>query len=309
MKKFIKLISIFLLPLFILWGLFEVSLRKIPNDYIIKREFLDKNSNILEVLFLGSSHAFRGINPVYIQQKSYNASYVSQSLDLDFEILMKYKENWSNLQTIVIPISYFTLFSNLKNNSESWRVKNYCIYYHLFISIHLSDYFESLSLDIKTNLNRIKSYYFKHKNQTTTDENGYGKFIGTNELIKSGVEAANRHTKNNQQQFLSNLKTLNSIINFSKKRKLNVIFYTPPAYQSYIKNLNKTQLNITFSTLKRITNKNKNVYYFNFLTHNEFISNDFYNADHLNSMGAKKLTQLINLKIDSIQKISIQEKQ
>ena len=111
MKKFLKFILLFTLPIFILGLSSEYILRKIPNDYLLKKEFLDNNSDSIEVLFLGSSHAFYGVNPAYLSLNSFNAAIVSQTLDYDFEILKKYRNNWSNLECIVIPISYFSLYS------------------------------------------------------------------------------------------------------------------------------------------------------------------------------------------------------
>ena len=88
---------LFILPLIIIVLSFEILLDKIPNDYRYKKEYLDQNSDRIKVLFLGSSHVYFGINPTYISLNSFNASYYSQSLDYDFEILKKYSNNWSQL--------------------------------------------------------------------------------------------------------------------------------------------------------------------------------------------------------------------
>src|SRR5271157_1481724 len=105
MSKFISGVLMFLAPLFLLGVSMEILLRNIPNDYTYKKGYLDERSDNIEVLFLGSSHAFFDINPVYIKSNSFNASYVSQPLDYDYEILKKYDGHWSRLRTIVIPIS------------------------------------------------------------------------------------------------------------------------------------------------------------------------------------------------------------
>ncbi|HRB69044.1 MAG TPA: hypothetical protein PLC92_02955, partial [Chitinophagales bacterium] len=76
----------------------ELLLRDIPNDYSFKKNYLNTNSNNIEVLFLGSSHIYYGINPEYISQKSFNAAHISQSLNFDLAILEKYKDRWTNLK-------------------------------------------------------------------------------------------------------------------------------------------------------------------------------------------------------------------
>ena len=80
-------ILLFLIPVIASGILLETFLRQIPNDYTLKREYLDKNSDSVQVLVLGSSHAIHGINPALMNKRSFNAANWSQSLDYDLEIL------------------------------------------------------------------------------------------------------------------------------------------------------------------------------------------------------------------------------
>ena len=68
----------------------EVLIQNIPNEYSYKKSYLDSNSNEIEVLFLGSSHVYYGVNPEYISANSFNASHIAQTLDYDYAILKKY---------------------------------------------------------------------------------------------------------------------------------------------------------------------------------------------------------------------------
>ena len=92
MKLFVNKTTLYLFPILILLLLIEVLTRAIPNDYTYKRDYLNNNSNIIRVLFLGNSHAYYGVNPAYINQNSFNAAYVSQSVNYDYQILKKYKD-------------------------------------------------------------------------------------------------------------------------------------------------------------------------------------------------------------------------
>ena len=65
MKTFIYKLMIFIIPVFFLALTIEVLIRLIPNDYLLKKDYLDKNSDKIEVLILGSSHSFFDLNPVY----------------------------------------------------------------------------------------------------------------------------------------------------------------------------------------------------------------------------------------------------
>lgn len=300
MGKFIKNVLIFFLPIILLGSSMEILLRRIPNDYAYKANYLDENSKNIKVLFLGSSHAYYGINPNYIPENSFNASYVSQSLSYDYEILEKYRNRLDSLEYIVIPISYFSLFFDLGSSSESWRTKNYSLYYGI-TSSNISDYFELLSNKTDINVERIKLYYWLGQTNISCSELGWG--LGFNlknrsksrqDLIESGQVAAERHyTVSSETNLSGNLDILNEFIQYASEKSVQIIFYTPPAYYSYIENLNKIQLDYTITTMTQLDEKYQNVNYVNYLNDTSFTEIDFFNADHLDELGAEKLTKKI----------------
>ncbi|HWY10652.1 MAG TPA: hypothetical protein VN026_04960, partial [Bacteroidia bacterium] len=174
MKNFLKYTLLFALPIFILGGTLEVLLRNIPNDYSLKKEFLDKNSDSIKVLFLGSSHAFYGINPSNFGSSSFNASNVSQTLEYDLEILKKYKNNWHDLECIAVPVSYFSLFVKQDQGAESWRMRNYAIYYGITASKRIGDYSEALGNKLSIILTRLYSYYINGNPNLSSSNLGWG---------------------------------------------------------------------------------------------------------------------------------------
>lgn len=302
MKKFIKHTLIFLLPILALLITSELLLRNIPNDYSYKKRYLDLKSNEIEVLYLGSSHIYFGINPEYSKFNSFNAAHISQSLNFDVAILEKYINNWSKLKYILIPIDYFSMYTTLESGIEKWRVKNYSIYYN--INCKSSNYklnFEILNGQLKTNLDRLKSHYLNNSTDVTCNKLGWGiSYSSKNgkDLIETGKTAAKRHTKdiNENPFFEENINTVNELIEFAKKSKVKIIFLTCPAYKTYADNLEQKQLNNTINIISQIADKNSNTIYFNLLNDKTFNAEDFYDADHLNEKGAKKLT----IKIDSL---------
>lgn len=281
---------------------FELLLRDIPNDYSFKKNYLNTNSNNIEVLFLGSSHIYYGINPEYISRKSFNGAHISQSLTFDLAILEKYKDRWENLNYIIIPIDYLSMYSTLEDGIENWRVKNYVIYYDISTNGNYWSGFEIFNGKLPSNISRAKSYLFKGKSDITCNKFGFGTNYNSKDskdLIETGKTASKRHSielENNQTTFSKNIQTINSIIEFANSHNLKIIFITCPAYSSYRENLNPIQLDNSVNIIKKLSAENKNTAYYNFFTDKTFIANDYYDADHLNEIGAKKLT----LKIDSI---------
>lgn len=306
MKHFLTKVIIISLP--ILFGaiLMEILLRNTPNDYLFKKQYLDNNSSEIETLILGSSHSFYGFNPKYFSSNTFNASHVSQSLNFDFEILKKYQDKLKNLKTVVLPISYFTLYHKLISSSESWRVKNYVIYYGLNLSKSLVHHSEVLSNQFNVNIKRIVSYYLFTNSPISCTDLGWGtRFNSKNakDLANTGKTAAKRHTKDinsdkYQEIFNDNILILNSILKWCEKNNINVLLLTPPAFETYRKNLNQEQLEKNLITARNICFKYENCKYYNLLDDTSFVTIDFFDADHLSESGAMKLSVLINGKIN-----------
>lgn len=306
MKRFVIKTIYISLPILGVAILMEILLRNTPNDYLFKKQYLDKHSSEIETLILGSSHSFYGFNPEYFSSNTFNASHISQSLNYDFEILKKYQDQFKNLKTIILPISYFTLFGKLEAGSESWRVKNYIIYYDLNSSKSLIDYSEVLSNRINVNIKRIASYYLLGNSTISCSDLGWGTSYNSKnarDLAETGKTAAKRHTRDDinsdkyQEIFNDNILILNSIIQWCKKNNVSVLLLTPPAFETYRQNLNKEQLKIAINTTSDICSKYENCIYENLLNDTNFVAVDFFDADHLSEIGAKKLSELINEKI------------
>ena len=312
MKKFISKTIFFLLPILVLAVIMEISLRAIPNDYKQKRNYMDSHSDEIEVLVLGSSHSLYGINPKYFSQKTYNMAYVSQSLDLDYKILEKYQDRFKNLKTIIVDISYFSLYVTLETGLESWRAKNYNIYYDIPTS-KATNNFEVLTNKLDINYSRMKSYYTKKiKNDkafidSTFTAKMYNGWISlkpaktTDDLEETGVAAAERHTyditeRSKVEIHDEQINVLGKIVNWSKQKNVKVVFVTTPTYKTYYSRINADQWGNTHKIIEYLCRKNSNCQYINLLKNegNLFTEKDFSDADHLSETGAEKMSKLIN---------------
>lgn len=300
MKKFLIYVLKIILPIFIFLLVLEITLRKIPNDYQLKKEYLDKNASEIITLILGSSHTFYGINPDYFSKKTFNAAYVSQSLDLDYEILKTYESKFKKLKTVIIPISYFSLFETLETDIEKWRMKNYVLYYDLPIKTDLNNQFEILNSDIKSNLKKTIKHYVLHKSFITSSNLGWGtNFNSKDKKEIKGEFTAKKHTVKNFDLLKNNLKSLQNIINLCRKKNISIIFITTPTHSSYYKYLNQIQLEKKHKVINNLVNTNSNCTHINLMYSNSYNDDDFFDADHLNEKGAKKLSLFLdNFKTD-----------
>lgn len=300
MKKFVFKTSIFLILILFVLALLEYSLRVIPNVYSYKNQYLENNSKEIELLVLGNSHAFKGVLAEDLMPNGFNASYISQTLNLDFLIFHKFKSRLTNLKYLVINISYPSLFSSLKENKEKWRLKNYNIYYGFNESSNIENYFELLSNSKMYTLSRFKGYYFDKLNTISCSKYGDELSSLTNNFKKTGVEAAARHTNDELLYYKGYIAELNEIIEYANLNKIKVVLITTPVYKDYLENLNNKQLMLMNDTVDSIVDYNLNTYRFNYMIDNDFIEDDFYDSDHLNRNGALKLTKKLKYYIDTL---------
>lgn len=299
MSRFLLRVLLFFIPLLILFGIFEGLIRNIPNDYARKYQFYKNNAADYHTWVLGSSHGYYDVYPEFFAKKTYNGAHISQTYEYDYKLYMKFSKRFKNLKVLIIPVSYFSFTSRLQNSVESWRVKNYSIYYKLFSNLKISSYFELLNGTLETNFDRVISFYRDSIGNITSSSLGNGldyTFENRLDLQETGKVSAARHTAQNFDEYEFNLKMLRNIIEDCEKKNIKVLLFTPPAYETYKVSLNKEQLDISINAAIELQSEYSFVKYLNFFNDASFVTEDYYDADHLNERGAEKLS----VKLDSI---------
>ncbi len=299
MKKFIRYVSIFIFPLLLILVICELLIREIPNDYIVKKKYLEKNVSDIKILCLGSSHGYYDLNPSYFKENCYNAAYVSQPVNYDYKIYQKYNQQLISLKWIILPVSYFTFFSKIETSPESWRIKDYSIYSGLNGRYGQFMHYEMLTYGLSINLKRIFHYYSdKANSDLTCSDLGFGIKFGTikkKNLDSTGYTAALRHTKSLDKAYYEyNKKIVEDLILLARGHGVKIIIFIPPAWHTYVENMDKNFLNMALNTVDAICRKYPNVICLNYLNDNSFQYADYYDADHLNIKGSIKLSTRID---------------
>lgn len=278
-------------------GIFlEVLLQRIPNDYAFKNSHLVHHANEIETLYLGNSHIFYGIDPSYLSGKTFNAALISQSQDYDLNILKLYENNWISLKQIVVPVDYFSLFFNLDTGIESWRRKNYTIYYGMPDWV-TSNHFELSSEKLKHNIKRAYGYYRHGKSDLSCNALGWGNGYNSTKqknLRQSAVEAMARHTAQDWGLLAQNSLILKQIVNWADQRGIQVVLISTPVHQSYRDLMDEQQWKTTLGTIARLQKQHPGLRYINLTESPDFTAMDYYDADHLNELGAQKLSLKCN---------------
>lgn len=304
MKRFIYTIIVFIIPLLLLFGVLEYGLRNIPNDYAYKRQWLDKNISSVQILTIGSSLGYYGIRSQYLPGNAFNAAHVSQSIKYDEFIFNNYIESADSLRLIIWPISYFNLPYDLEEDDNAWwRVKSYCIYYDCPYHPYEIKYNSEVMAGEKVfqEISRVYKHLFTDYTECYCDSLGFGinyeKSKRIDNWYDTGLESAVRHTWNLEEKkdiIASNKQRVNAVLQKSSEKGIRVLILTPPSCQSYYDNLDQKQLRLVTDFLDSVALAYDNTEYFNLLTDSRFNEDDFYDAVHLATEGATKLTEIIS---------------
>ncbi len=294
-------VLLFLLPVMVVFVLLEIALRAMPNDYKVKSAYLEEHAEEIEVLILGSSHAYYGIDPEYFSDPCFNAAFYSQTLRYDLEIVKKYQSRFEHLNTIILPISYFSLFSQLETGNAPYMVKKYNLYMGMDVSPALKDHMELLGIQLRKNLRKLGDYYLRGEDPITCTELGWGtthNSIDNQDLEKTGASASLRHTLLIEnaagEQEKENLESLRQLTGICHEKGIHLLLVTLPAYETYAQRLKSEHLDYMQEALNTLIDGNANLLYLDLLNDPAFAREDFYDADHMNEKGTQKLSLILN---------------
>ena len=296
MKRFILQIIVVLFPLLAMLSVLEIVLREVPNDYKFKHDWMQSHRDEVKILNFGSSHTYFGIRPQLFSECAFNLAFPSQSLRYDHFLYNKYALNCDSLRYVILPISYFALRNDLESGREWWRAKGYCIY--MGCNYHALDPKYILEITSKDKMNTIYDAIQGNANFRSCDEWGggldYNKVARADDWQTFGIVAAKRHTSNHIERVAPNLQYLHSIIYSCKERGVKVVLLTTPTYRTYVEALDSSQLIEMVDVASQLDAENDHVIYLNWLQHEQFNEDDFFDADHLNEYGAEKLTKMLD---------------
>lgn len=300
MKYFFNKSSFFLIPILLVWMSLEIFYRTTPNNYSVKARDVQKHYESCEVLILGNSHAYYGLNPEFFQIPTYNFANISQNLYFDKLLFDKHIHNFKKLKWVILNIEYTTLSHTDDIDGETWR--KYFYQSQMGIEVDLIPFYDvrqyslSVSRPLKNSLNTIEQYIEK---QTLVDcnESGWGTSY-TNENSSTNMEyLAEIVTKKHEDHsldFSKNLKKIKAIIEQCKQRNIQVLLISMPVHKTYAERVNLHKVSLIHLSATEISNKYDNVFYLNLFSDTTFMDSDFFDPDHLNHQGAKKCTQIVN---------------
>jgi hypothetical protein len=303
MKKFAKYLVLFLigpaiayvsLSLYVLPDLIEKT-QGPSTSFQIKKSFKNALLRNYDLLILGNSRVYRGINPDVLEVKSYNFSHDNDNYNQMY-FKMKYLEkNKKKLKYVIIGVDYFQ-FSFIADT------RNY-VYSDLFSEEYNSDY-NSLSANSfnyllqATNILKVERLkYLKNlfiKNQTLIylKENG--------QYIRPGkAKISDKHFYSIKRLPIQEL-YFKKILNYCRENGIKVFLCRLPARNNALLNYSKADM-VEFD---RFISKhvNSNIHFLDYAHQPGWGVEDYTDITHLNEKAAERFSKQLNDTILQIMK-------
>ncbi len=307
MKQFI--INVLKFSLIIALSLFigEFLVRQVPNPYTTKNEWLSNNGDRISTLILGNSHSFYGVRADLWPDSAFNLSNVSQQISYDKRLLEHYLPSMPNLKTLIIQVSYTTLFDKEPEESDEWwRCINYQIYMHLDKHSFFSKYNYEFSY-IPVYASKLANRLGLGKPSLLCDSigNGLGYTLANRSELwqETGSKIAESHNSCIYTDRLSiNLSNILNIADICTSNNIKLIIYTQPNWHTYRDNIDYNHIKNMRKSIGELCT-HTGATYLDFYESPDFNERDFFDADHLTyEYGAVKLTKMILDSIASINK-------
>ena len=291
MKLFLsKLLLYFLLTFIFLLVLDFFVFPQNTNVMSVKNDLL-KNENT-EILVLGNSHTFFGLNPVFFTKQTINVANKSRKIETDYFILKNNLEAMQKIKIVIVPISHYTLFTEKISQKEKrlyynfYDLKEYDqgVFYN---SLLFHEPFKELVDDAIFKTTSITNLGWRANDQKYEFDK---KII--DERIGNIEERLSRKLTIEKNSYY-----LKKIVRLCKSNNVKLMLLLPPYHpdfylftnNEYDKEIKKYLKTIDLKSSKLFDSKSFN------------ITEDIYfeNVDHLNRKGAeifsKKIDSIINL--------------
>lgn len=301
MKKFIFRLFLFLMPPALLLGAAEIFLRSQPNSYAVKQAAMERMAPRLETLILGASHTYMGVNPAYLGMCALNMAGVSQTIDVDLNMLRSYLPQTPKLKTVITNLDNAIFFdAPLAIGGESFR----CTYYNIYMRMERIDRWPRKAFEVADwngASERMKQILFKENFAVCDSLGWYSEYkVELRDPDAMSDETARRrndnHTCRDWNNPVRNWETFKQLAALCRENNIRLIVLQTPVSEQYRKYIPQRQKEMVTQTLEKCR-KMDGVVVADYSADKRFTDGDFYNTDHLSDKGAVKFSKILSTEL------------
>lgn len=312
MKKFLKTICLFSLPLLLLCIGLEYSLRQVPNPFQFKRYLLEGKGKEIKNMIIGSSVVDYGIDPACLPDSTYNLAVSGQWFRYNKAQLEKYIDSLPHLRNVIWGIAYQALWEDeyeadvflQDTKGEDDKIAYHTIYMDISFDnnwIHESELLSAGRLCFE----KWSKHYLMHERTMYCDSLGLDhkydlseKEENKNKWLKAIPKSIKMHTalRNEKAEsiYRQNIRRMHEVAELCHGRGVKLYLVVPPTYNLYHENIDEEQLHHMYSAIKSVADKWDNVSCHDYFKDKRFVEDDFFDGNHLTSdVGAVKFGRIL----------------
>lgn len=296
MKQFILKILLFTFPAFvysiiaILFFPYFLSLSNGPSTRQQITYSFDNASNLeYELLILGNSRTYRGINPEKLSIKSFNFSHDNDSYNQIYYKLKYLIDVEKDIKYLILGLDYFQF--SFKSDTRNY------VYADFLDSKYMDDFEESSVFVTKmdyylSNINPKKILsLFPKENKPFLRENG--------QYIKPGLAKETDTITRDMSRLDFQIKYFEKTLSLCKHKRIKTFIVNLPTRQNELNSYTKNEID-EFNNFIKSYIDNKNVFYLNYSNFEGFTTKDYTDIIHFNESAANHFTEILNKKIMGI---------
>jgi len=300
LTRFIARTALFVAVVAVILAAGEWAVRTcVPNPYRIKDARMTR-CPLPRTVVVGNSHSYYGVVPALLPQPAVSLANVSQTLAYDLALLRRYDRagRLDSMRMLVAQVSYTSLFdAPFEDSPEWWRCVNYKLYMGLDLHPALSRYgFELLKPSVYAA--KLRSVFGFGEPALLCDSTGFG--LGyTCEArgagwADGGADIAAYHTSTSDTLRLpANIAVLADIVALADRHGARTVFFTQPEWISYRNAVDPSRLALMRRAMADFVASHPGTVWLDLFDDPRFTADDFYDADHLNTHGAARLTRIL----------------
>lgn len=292
MKRFLRNIALYALPLLIISVAMEFVADAIPNSYTYKRDYMELQCAQIQTLILGSSNAYDGLNPSVLPN-TFNLANSSQTLEDDYRLLAKYIGSMDSLQTVIVGLGYHSLGATTEDNRRTY----YTIYMDLYPRWPISKY----SFEVCNPEMLVKKIIKYAVSRDVTRCDSLGQRVGhTKEAAESGAEWWNKDVLslvendkleigNCRLAIEENTRYLRAIVDLCNAHNVKPVIVQMPVMEEYKQKLPREQVALMDEVLQSLDSVATCIN----ASEWDISEEGWYNATHLTKEASEEFTKQI----------------
>ncbi len=292
MKLFIKSILIFTTP-FAIYIIFAIlilpqlqSIKFGPStEDQINSQFKVANSRDYDLLILGNSRTYRGLNPNAFYFSSYNFSHDNDSFNQMYYKLKYLLDKGISIKYLIIGVDYFQFSFKAESRNYAygaWLGKEY-------MNDFKKSYYSYKLTKIKSSIHPTKLLSLRqNRNEAVLKDNG--------QYIVPSVANKSDSIERNIQRLDFQEKYFKKIINICKSEQIKLFMVMLPVRENELKSYDQDDINSFNAFIENYEDKSE-IFYLNYSELEDFSYVNYTDITHLNEQAANRFSYKLNLHI------------